>query len=157
MLTHCKDETRDAHQQVYGNDQYGDDQNQAKFSHELIGGAAAFEGMKLFEDRQRKEGKMGSRHAYTDQCSNTSQAKLSTTGSPRNCLPASLALKLTDSLRPRVWTSMTRLRPRDTRNRLPTTCMTSITRMPIPMTPTSTMRQTSDTRHLPYVRLVEIA
>lgn len=38
------------------NDQ-GDDQNQAKFSHELIGGAAAFEGMKLFEDRQRKEGK----------------------------------------------------------------------------------------------------
>lgn len=47
------DESRDAHQQVYGDDQ---DQNQAKFSHELIGGAAAFEGMKLFEDRQRKEG-----------------------------------------------------------------------------------------------------
>ncbi|KAK5071636.1 hypothetical protein LTR64_004585 [Lithohypha guttulata] len=47
------DESRDAHQQVYG-----DDDNQAKFSHELIGGAAAFEGMKLFEDRQRKEGKV---------------------------------------------------------------------------------------------------
>merc|ERR1712113_228949 len=48
------DESRDAHEQVYNGD---DDQNQAKFSHELIGGAAAFEGMKLFEDRQRKEGK----------------------------------------------------------------------------------------------------
>lgn len=58
VLTHSKDETRDAHQQVYGNDQ-----NEAKFSHELIGGAAAFEGMKLFEDRQRKEGEIGSRHA----------------------------------------------------------------------------------------------
>ncbi|KAL8658159.1 MAG: hypothetical protein Q9202_007625 [Teloschistes flavicans] len=45
-------ESEDAHQQVYG-----DDNNQAKFSHELIGGAAAFEGMKLFEDHQRKEGK----------------------------------------------------------------------------------------------------
>jgi hypothetical protein len=45
------DESRDAHQQVYN-----DDQNEGKFSHELIGGAAAFEGMKLFEDRQRKEG-----------------------------------------------------------------------------------------------------
>lgn len=152
MLTHSKDETRDAHQQVYGNDQ-----NEAKFSHELIGGAAAFEGMKLFEDRQRKEGEIGSRHAQTDQCSNTSQARLSTTGSPRRCLPASLALKLTDWLRPRVWTSMTRLRPRDTQSHLPTTCMTSITRMPINMTPTSTTRQTSDTRHLPCVRLVEMA
>lgn len=45
------DDNRDAHQQVYG-----DDRNEAKFSHELIGGAAAFEGMKLFEDRQRREG-----------------------------------------------------------------------------------------------------
>uniref|UniRef100_A0A0D6QTJ0 CipC-like antibiotic response protein n=1 Tax=Araucaria cunninghamii TaxID=56994 RepID=A0A0D6QTJ0_ARACU len=50
------DDNRDAHQQVYGGD---DDQqpNEAKFSHELIGGAAAFEGMKLYEDHQRKEGK----------------------------------------------------------------------------------------------------
>ncbi|KAL2402362.1 hypothetical protein ABEF95_007639 [Exophiala dermatitidis] len=48
------DESRDAHQQVYGNGGYD---NQAKFSHELVAGGAAFEGMKLFEDRQRKEGK----------------------------------------------------------------------------------------------------
>ncbi|KIW92452.1 uncharacterized protein Z519_06299 [Cladophialophora bantiana CBS 173.52] len=47
------DESRDAHQQVY----QGDEDHQAKFSHELIGGAAAFEGMKLYEDRQRREGK----------------------------------------------------------------------------------------------------
>ncbi|KAL8722988.1 MAG: hypothetical protein Q9225_000604 [Loekoesia sp. 1 TL-2023] len=45
-------ESQDAHEQVYGSGGY---ENQAKFSHELIGGAAAFEGMKLFEDRQRKE------------------------------------------------------------------------------------------------------
>ncbi|KAL9594991.1 MAG: hypothetical protein Q9219_006719 [cf. Caloplaca sp. 3 TL-2023] len=43
-------ESQDAHEQVYRSD------NEAKFSHELIGGAAAFEGMKLFEDHQRKEG-----------------------------------------------------------------------------------------------------
>ena len=30
--------------------------NQAKFSHELIAGAASFEGFKLYEDHQRKEG-----------------------------------------------------------------------------------------------------
>ena len=47
------DDSRDAHQQVYGDDSQP---NEAKFSHELIGGAAAFEGMKLFEDRQRREG-----------------------------------------------------------------------------------------------------
>lgn len=45
------DDNRDAHQQVYG-----DERHESKFSHELIGGAAAFEGMKLFEDRQRREG-----------------------------------------------------------------------------------------------------
>ncbi|KAL8722174.1 MAG: hypothetical protein Q9181_007547, partial [Wetmoreana brouardii] len=45
-------ESQDAHEQVYGSGGY---ENEAKFSHELIGGAAAFEGMKLFEDRQRKE------------------------------------------------------------------------------------------------------
>lgn len=40
-------------EQVYSSDGYN---NQAKFSHELIAGGAAFEGMKLFEDHQRKEG-----------------------------------------------------------------------------------------------------
>ncbi|MCJ1264793.1 hypothetical protein MMC22_004668 [Lobaria immixta] len=47
-------ESEDAHQQVY--DQGGGYDNQAKFSHELIAGAASFEGFKLFEDHQRKEG-----------------------------------------------------------------------------------------------------
>ncbi len=46
-------ESRDAHQEVYGSGGY---ENQAKFSHELIAGAAAFEGMKQWEDHQRKEG-----------------------------------------------------------------------------------------------------
>ncbi|SLM33527.1 -like antibiotic response protein [Lasallia pustulata] len=58
------DESQDAHQQVYG--QGGGDggfDNQAKFSHELIAGGAAFEGFKLFEDKQRKEGKPVS-HAF---------------------------------------------------------------------------------------------
>ncbi|KAL8796921.1 MAG: hypothetical protein Q9182_007283 [Xanthomendoza sp. 2 TL-2023] len=53
-------ESQDAHEQVYGGEGYG---NEAKLSHELIGGAAAFEGMKLFEDHQRKEGKTVS-HAF---------------------------------------------------------------------------------------------
>lgn len=51
-LIQLQDDNRDAHQQVYGQEEH-----EAKFSHELIGGAAAFEGMKLFEDRQRREGK----------------------------------------------------------------------------------------------------
>jgi hypothetical protein len=51
------DEAQNAHQEVYGSGGYD---NQAKFSHELIAGGAAFEGMKLFEDHQRKEGKKGS-------------------------------------------------------------------------------------------------
>jgi len=68
------DEARDAHQQVYGDGGYdnqgsgdggydnqgsgdGGYDNKAKFSHEVISGGAAFEGMKLFEDHQRKEGK----------------------------------------------------------------------------------------------------
>jgi hypothetical protein len=47
----------DDHQAVYGGE------HQAKFSHELIAGAASFEAMKLFEDRQRREGKPVS-HAF---------------------------------------------------------------------------------------------
>ena len=49
-------ESEDAHQQVY--DQGGEPDHQAKFSHELIAGAASFEGFKLFEDHQRKEGQI---------------------------------------------------------------------------------------------------
>ena len=48
-------DSQDAHEQVYGGDN-GGYENQAKFSHELIAGAASFEGFKLFEDHQRKEG-----------------------------------------------------------------------------------------------------
>ncbi|KAK5196820.1 hypothetical protein LTR47_010315 [Exophiala xenobiotica] len=48
------DDAQNAHQEVYGSGGYD---NQAKFSHEVIAGGAAFEGMKLFEDRQRQEGK----------------------------------------------------------------------------------------------------
>ncbi|KAI8627637.1 hypothetical protein F5Y19DRAFT_477163 [Xylariaceae sp. FL1651] len=46
------DESRDARDQVYDQEPH-----QSHLSHELIGGGAAFEAMKLFEDRQRKEGK----------------------------------------------------------------------------------------------------
>ena len=61
------DEARRDHQEVYGNGGY---ENQAKFSHEVIAGGAAFEGMKLFEDHQRNEGKIDSsrlrKESYTD-------------------------------------------------------------------------------------------
>ncbi|KAK0510372.1 hypothetical protein JMJ35_006804 [Cladonia borealis] len=52
------DDARNEHQQVYEQDGgYTQPDNQAKFSHELVSGAASFEAMKLFEDHQRKEGK----------------------------------------------------------------------------------------------------
>ncbi|ORY71120.1 uncharacterized protein BCR38DRAFT_479641 [Pseudomassariella vexata] len=38
-------------------------EHESHLSHEVIGGGAAFEAMKLFEDRQRKEGKTVS-HAF---------------------------------------------------------------------------------------------
>ncbi|KAK6200901.1 uncharacterized protein RJT21DRAFT_85393 [Scheffersomyces amazonensis] len=46
-----------SHQQVYG------DQHEGKFSHELIAGAASFEAARIFENRQRSEGKPVS-HAF---------------------------------------------------------------------------------------------
>lgn len=52
------DDAQQSHQEVYDNNGgYSQPDNQAKFSHELLGGAASFEAMKLFEDHQRKEGK----------------------------------------------------------------------------------------------------
>lgn len=42
----------ESHQEVYDGENH-----EAKFSHELIAGAASFEAAKLFEDRQRREGK----------------------------------------------------------------------------------------------------
>ncbi|RAL12737.1 DUF3759 domain-containing protein, partial [Aspergillus homomorphus CBS 101889] len=47
------EQSDDAHRQVYEGQQH----HEAKFSHELLAGAASFEGMKLFEDHQRKQGK----------------------------------------------------------------------------------------------------
>ena len=53
-----KGESEDAHDQVYRQGGgYDNPDNKAKFSHELIAGGAAFEGFKLYEDHQRKEGK----------------------------------------------------------------------------------------------------
>ena len=54
----AKGESEDAHDQVYRQGGgYDNPDNKAKFSHELIAGGAAFEGFKLYEDHQRKEGK----------------------------------------------------------------------------------------------------
>ena len=51
-------ESQDAHNQVYSQGGgYDNPDHQAKFSHELVAGGAAFEGFKLYEDHQRKEGK----------------------------------------------------------------------------------------------------
>lgn len=45
------------HEQVYG------EQHEGKFSHELVAGAASFEAARIFENRQRDEGKPVS-HAF---------------------------------------------------------------------------------------------
>lgn len=42
----------DDHEKVYAGKEH-----ESHLSHELVAGAASFEGMKLFEDKQRKEGK----------------------------------------------------------------------------------------------------
>ncbi|KAJ5280368.1 CipC-like antibiotic response protein [Penicillium angulare] len=54
------EQSDDAHRQVYGGEQQ---HHEAKFSHELIAGAASFAGMKAWEDHQRKEGKTV-KHAF---------------------------------------------------------------------------------------------
>lgn len=46
------DEAQQSHQEVYG----APEEHRGKFSHEVLAGGAAFEGMKLYEDHQRKEG-----------------------------------------------------------------------------------------------------
>ncbi|RYP05310.1 hypothetical protein DL764_003908 [Monosporascus ibericus] len=46
------DEAKNARDEVYSSEP-----REAKFSHELVAGGAAFEAMKIFEDRQRSEGK----------------------------------------------------------------------------------------------------
>jgi hypothetical protein len=47
-------DAQDNYNQVYQDD------NKAEFSHELLAGGASFMAMKMFEDRQRKEGKINS-------------------------------------------------------------------------------------------------
>ncbi|KAK0615922.1 hypothetical protein B0T17DRAFT_496994 [Bombardia bombarda] len=49
-------DARDARNEVYNTDTYTPE-HKAKFSHEMIGGAAAFEAMHIWEKEQRKEGK----------------------------------------------------------------------------------------------------
>ncbi|RUP44802.1 hypothetical protein BC936DRAFT_148994 [Jimgerdemannia flammicorona] len=46
--------SQESHDQVFGTEAH---QHKAKWSHELIGGAAAFEAMKAYEDHQAKNGK----------------------------------------------------------------------------------------------------
>ncbi|KAI4146093.1 MAG: hypothetical protein LQ340_006048 [Diploschistes diacapsis] len=51
-------ESQDAAQQVYGADGgYDNPEHKGKFSHELVAGAAAFEGFRVYENHQRNEGK----------------------------------------------------------------------------------------------------
>lgn len=58
LMVMLSGESQDAHDQVYNQGGgYDNPDNQAKFSHELVAGGAAFEGFKLYEDHQRKEGK----------------------------------------------------------------------------------------------------
>ncbi|KAG8529637.1 uncharacterized protein KY384_005118 [Bacidia gigantensis] len=66
------DDAQDAHQQVYQQDGgWENPKHEAKFSHEMIAGAASFEGFKLYEDHQRKEGVLAHTppHPYTVACS----------------------------------------------------------------------------------------
>lgn len=50
------DDARDANEQVYGYEGEVQEEHKAKFSHELIAGAAGFEAMKAYEDHLRKIG-----------------------------------------------------------------------------------------------------
>ncbi|KAK0651698.1 hypothetical protein B0T16DRAFT_324020 [Cercophora newfieldiana] len=50
------DQARDARDAVYSPQEYNDD-HRAKFSHELVGGAAAFEAMHVWEKERQAEGK----------------------------------------------------------------------------------------------------
>ncbi|KAI0401329.1 hypothetical protein F4802DRAFT_433888 [Xylaria palmicola] len=52
------EEARDRRNEIYDGQPH-----ESHLSHELIGGGAAFEAMKLFEDRQRREGKTV-KHAF---------------------------------------------------------------------------------------------
>ena len=57
------DDAKDSYNQAYQDD------NKAELSHELLAGGASFMAMKMFEDKQRKEGKNSSigldlSHAY---------------------------------------------------------------------------------------------
>lgn len=104
MLTGApSDESQNAHNEVYQqNGGYDNPDNQAKFSHELVAGAASFEGFKLYEDHQRKEGKQPSATYSISTKLSGQQARLSITLSPRSCSWVSLVVKSTSSLRLRV-------------------------------------------------------
>jgi len=48
------EDSQDTHDQVYNNDVTDD--NKSSFTHELVGGAAAFEAMRLYEQKQASDG-----------------------------------------------------------------------------------------------------
>jgi hypothetical protein len=54
----------ESYKQVYGN---GGQEHDGSFTHELIAGAASFEAMKAFEDKQRREGASVS-HGFAKVC-----------------------------------------------------------------------------------------
>lgn len=53
------DDAKDSYQQAYQED------NKAELSHELLAGGASFMAMKMFEDKQRKEGKKQPHQPFT--------------------------------------------------------------------------------------------
>ncbi len=57
LMDTCTGDADEAHDQIYRQEGgYDNPDHKGKLSHELIAGGAAFEGFKLYEDQQRKEG-----------------------------------------------------------------------------------------------------
>ena len=115
-------DAQDNYNQVYQDD------NKAEFSHELLAGGASFMAMKMFEDKQRKEGQLPYPSSSHDPNMLTpDQTRLSPTVSQRSCLPASLAVRSTVLLRRRAPTTLTARRPSVTPGAMPSSSTTSTT------------------------------
>lgn len=122
-------EARDQYSQVENND------NKAELSHEILAGGASFMAMKMFEDRQRKEGKKHlppsphSSSPTTNQLTFTfffPQASPSHTNSPKSSSRVSQAAKSIVSPRPREQITLIGKRPSIRLNVRPSSCMTRI-------------------------------
>lgn len=122
-------EARDQYSQVENND------NKAELSHEVLAGGASFMAMKMFEDRQRKEGKKQlspspiHRRQQTNQLTFTfffQQASPSHTNLPKSSLQVSQAAKSIVSPRPREQITLIGKRPSTRLNVRPRSCMTRI-------------------------------